>query len=302
MSETSQPGEAAALLTALRDKMRDRANYDFNFTQRAKDLALEWADELDAALTARSVPSPPKVEPDVHLLAWAVSNCYMLARRRIAKQTTDEEWWQHVLRICEKAGATSQGVLRAAVPREITEGSRAALPVLGDIPHEREHRSTHSEALPPRDETVGCRNVARIEDGSAGTRRAECSYDRNSTIEIAEEKARDIAVENMPDGRAVRPPQVIPSDSADFVLSHWFVQGGEAQFGPLRFDGHEPQNADEFISALLTKLRKEIALPGAGALEHVRVDIAAMIITMAQAQFARDIRGSLAAASMGATR
>jgi len=29
----------------------------------------------------------------------------------------------HVLRICEKAGARSQGVLRASVPTEMTEGA-----------------------------------------------------------------------------------------------------------------------------------------------------------------------------------
>jgi len=64
-----------------------------------------------------------EVELDVHLLAWAVSNCHTLARRRLRAQSADVEWWQHVLRICEKAGAKSPGVLRAAVPIEITEGS-----------------------------------------------------------------------------------------------------------------------------------------------------------------------------------
>ena len=62
-------------------------------------------------------------EPDAHLLAWAVSNCHTLARRRLNAHSADTEWWQHVIRICEKAGAKSPGVLRAAVPTEITDGS-----------------------------------------------------------------------------------------------------------------------------------------------------------------------------------
>lgn len=65
------------------------------------------------------------IEPEqVQLLAWAVTNCHTLARRALAKTTSvyDREKWEHVLRICEKAGARSQGVLRAAMPSEITGG------------------------------------------------------------------------------------------------------------------------------------------------------------------------------------
>jgi hypothetical protein len=56
------------------------------------------------------------------LLAWAVSNCHILARRRLKAGSVDAEWWSHVVRICEKAGAESAGVLRAALPRQITDG------------------------------------------------------------------------------------------------------------------------------------------------------------------------------------
>lgn len=64
--------------------------------------------------------APPEV--DVQLLAWAVSNCHTLARRRI-RAGVDLEYWEHVQRICEKVGARSKGVLRASLPTEITEGS-----------------------------------------------------------------------------------------------------------------------------------------------------------------------------------
>lgn len=66
-------------------------------------------------------------EVDVQLLAWAVTNCHMLARRALAHTASvyDREKWEHVQRICEKAGARSSGVLRASLPTEITEGSTA---------------------------------------------------------------------------------------------------------------------------------------------------------------------------------
>jgi hypothetical protein len=87
-------------------------------------LALDrWLDSLPA------VP-PPDDRLDTQLLAWTVVNCHMLARRALARSHSayDREKWEHVLRICEKAGARSQGVLRASLPTEITEGA-APLPV-----------------------------------------------------------------------------------------------------------------------------------------------------------------------------
>lgn len=66
------------------------------------------------------------LSPDqIQLLAWAVSNCHTLARRALRHSTSayDREKWEHVLRICEKAGAKSQGVLRASLPTELTEGA-----------------------------------------------------------------------------------------------------------------------------------------------------------------------------------
>lgn len=67
---------------------------------------------------------PSGTPADLQLLAWAVVNCHMLARRALARSTSpyDREKWEHVLRICEKAGARSQGVLRASLPAEMTEG------------------------------------------------------------------------------------------------------------------------------------------------------------------------------------
>lgn len=73
-------------------------------------------------------------EPDLQLLAWAVSNCHTLALREIRRlekggallQMIDR--WKHVQRICEKAGARSKGVLRASLPTEITDGSAQLQP------------------------------------------------------------------------------------------------------------------------------------------------------------------------------
>lgn len=83
-------------------------------------------DELAAALT---VGAEPPQDVDVQLLAWAVSNCHTLARRELNRlrpyvvpDTLAIERWEHVLRICEKAGARSKGVLRASLPTEITDG------------------------------------------------------------------------------------------------------------------------------------------------------------------------------------
>lgn len=63
---------------------------------------------------------------------WGVVNCLVLARRRLkalrrrvpldALVTQELEAWEHVQRICEQSGAKTAGVLRAAVPTEITEG------------------------------------------------------------------------------------------------------------------------------------------------------------------------------------
>jgi hypothetical protein len=76
------------------------------------------------------LPSVPEQQdgetgPNVQMLAWAVSNLHMLARRRINAASPDAEWWSKVLAVCEKAGARSHGVLRLGVPTEITEGSAA---------------------------------------------------------------------------------------------------------------------------------------------------------------------------------
>lgn len=88
------------------------------------------------APVTESAEAPPgagrSVHPDVdvHLLAWAVTNCHTLARRALshapALDSYHREKWEHVQRICEKAGARSAGVLRASVPTEITDGSEVA--------------------------------------------------------------------------------------------------------------------------------------------------------------------------------
>jgi hypothetical protein len=60
---------------------------------------------------------------------WGLANVYTIARRRLNSRTlaeSEREWWQHVVRIAEESGVKQPGVLRHAVPTEITEGS--ALP------------------------------------------------------------------------------------------------------------------------------------------------------------------------------
>lgn len=87
---------------------------------------------VELALAASAHPPQPAQSSlsvdQIQLLAWAIGNCHMLARRALAKTTSafDREKWEHVLRICEKAGARSEGVLRASLPTEMTEGAASA--------------------------------------------------------------------------------------------------------------------------------------------------------------------------------
>lgn len=39
------------------------------------------------------------------------------------------------------------------------------------------------------------------------------------------------------------------------IDTHWFIQGGEAQFGKLNFDNRCPANADELVSTILRVVR-----------------------------------------------
>ena len=56
---------------------------------------------------------------------WGLANVYTIARRRLNAKTlaeSEREWWQHVVRIAEESGVRQPGVLRHAVPTEITDG------------------------------------------------------------------------------------------------------------------------------------------------------------------------------------
>lgn len=91
-------------------------------------LACPYCNPKGLTLAVLAAVPPQLDESEVQLLAWAVTNCHMLARRALARSTSafDREKWEHVLRITEKAGARSQGVLRAALPTEMTEGAALA--------------------------------------------------------------------------------------------------------------------------------------------------------------------------------
>lgn len=88
------------------------------------DSALS-SSEIASRVLPQAAPASDLSVEEIRLLAWAVSNCHTLARRRLrpAAASSDTEWWQHILRICEKAGARSEGILRASLPTEITNGS-----------------------------------------------------------------------------------------------------------------------------------------------------------------------------------
>lgn len=83
------------------------------------------APKLRAELAQLRQQGAEPTAADVQLLAWAVVNSHTLARRALARTTSvyDREKWQHVLRICEKAGARSEGILRASLPTQMTEGA-----------------------------------------------------------------------------------------------------------------------------------------------------------------------------------
>ena len=93
--------------------------------QRLTRLGMRMADALLQRRSGETEGWQPIGDAEVQLLAWATVNCHTLARRALARSTSvyDREKWEHVLRICEKAGARSQGVLRMSMPTESTEGS-----------------------------------------------------------------------------------------------------------------------------------------------------------------------------------
>ena len=84
-------------------------------------------------------------QPPTRSMEWGLGNCYMLARRELRRlermgckaDSMSVERWQHVVRICEEAGAKSKGVLRATLPTEYTEESPAS-GAESETPDERE--------------------------------------------------------------------------------------------------------------------------------------------------------------------
>ncbi len=126
--------KAEATKTRVKSRGKDE---DYQWTADTESAIFEiCADELAAVLDTEGDRRMDDDFPpaQVQLLAWAVSNCHTLARRALAHDVNpaSREKWEHVLRICEKAGARSKGVLRMALPTEITDGSR--LDTEGDRP------------------------------------------------------------------------------------------------------------------------------------------------------------------------
>lgn len=146
------------LVMAAADASGRLSHYNAVSAQRlndiAKKVAVFVADGQLRRLVAAPVATPATQlgDDEIRLLAWAVSNCHTLARRRIyaldklsgltrdrvdgpVLVTQEWEFWRHVQRICEKAGARSAGVLRASLPTEITDG---AAPVVTEAPQSAE--------------------------------------------------------------------------------------------------------------------------------------------------------------------
>ena len=68
--------------------------------------------------------------PPTRSVEWGLANVYTLARRRLNAKNlaaSEREWWEHVVRISIEAGVKQNGVLRHAVPTEITEGETPAM-------------------------------------------------------------------------------------------------------------------------------------------------------------------------------
>ena len=75
----------------------------------------------------------PNVPTERELLR-ALGNCYMMAKREIARILNGKadcdamslERWRHVQRFCEETGLKSS-ILRASLPTEITDGEAAMI-------------------------------------------------------------------------------------------------------------------------------------------------------------------------------
>jgi hypothetical protein len=136
---SADPPVPDALLLPTEQPEDRRGRFMLNgYGRRCYELGFAAAQAEGCNTKEAFVADPPVPqsleEADIQLLAWAVTNCHMLARRALARSTSvfDREKWEHVLRICEKAGARSQGVLRAALPTEITDGADPPVPVALD--------------------------------------------------------------------------------------------------------------------------------------------------------------------------
>jgi hypothetical protein len=120
-------------IVALERKYRDRAWHGQPVTVRTDALLV--ADDLKAALHGAKAEGPPKLEGRIRLLERAVGNCFMMAKREIARHVNGKapsdpkglERWQHVQRFCETTGSKSS-ILRGQLPDEITEGSGSDRP------------------------------------------------------------------------------------------------------------------------------------------------------------------------------
>ena len=131
---------------------------------------------------------------DVWLIKWAISNCHTLARRRIKAGSTDSDWWGHVLRLCEKAGAKSLGVLRvgecdalgqAATDAEALEGR----PVL------KSEWQQLQEALAAKDKEIArLTEEVRAEQRRADFAKSDLTAERQKVRELREQLVRHMEV------------------------------------------------------------------------------------------------------------
>lgn len=97
----------------------------------------------------------------IRVLEQAVGNCYMMAKRQVARGTSDTDWWQHVVRFCETTGSQSD-ILRRQLPDEMTEGATPTEP------------PPPAEAGPKRCGEGPCQHFSNTETGFHGEPIGRC--------------------------------------------------------------------------------------------------------------------------------
>lgn len=71
-----------------------------------------WTERTGCTCGLQALLDGPAIEPAEKELRWTLDNVYTIARRESLRTELRPEMWGHVLRLCEKVGCQSRGVLR----------------------------------------------------------------------------------------------------------------------------------------------------------------------------------------------